>query len=91
MTPDDDLVETTTEVLEGHLPILVVYREADENGSGGSLWQFMPGEGVADEDVVFTSFGFIFNLDPSVLPLDQALSDGGKATRAAVEDPWVLS
>lgn len=91
MTPDDDLVETTTEIMEGRLPILVVYREADENAYGASLWRFMPAEGVADDDVVFTSFGFIFNLDPSVLPLDQALPNGGKATRASIEDPWVLS
>jgi hypothetical protein len=75
---------STTPVIEGAKPILVVVHDDEDD------WQFLSGTTTEADDAQLVCLGSVVDLDPSVLEL-ASLPLGWCATREAVGKPWERS
>lgn len=85
----ETMVVTSTFVTRDGLPILEVSHEDD--GEGGSLWQFHAGNGhYAMDRMQLVRLATILSLDSSVAET-AGLGVGLAARRASIGEPWVIS
>lgn len=80
--PPDLAVVTTTQILDGGQPILLVSHELDDGG-----WQFLDGGIPEMEDVRVVSLYRILMLDPTIRSV-ASLSQGEQAWRKSLSEPW---
>ena len=76
---------TISQIMNGELPILVVYHDLEDDG-----WQFLSNTELRMEDAMIVALEEIVKIDDSVLKVAM-IEPGFHAWRKSTEDKWIIA